>query len=71
LKQSRSRAELSSDRPPYVFDRYRGATLKAEGAKIYNAANVDEARTKAAKLFYEPGDELLPWYPEEFRLRTE
>jgi hypothetical protein len=54
----------------YRFDRFRRGRHMAEGAKVH-AENLEEAKKKAAKLFYEPGDEFYPWYPDEFRLRTD
>jgi len=52
----------------YRFDRYRNGVRMAEGAKVH-AESEAQARVKAAKLFYEHGDEYRPWYPETFVLR--
>jgi len=43
---------------------------KDEGARIYQASSVEEARHKAAELFYDHSDEYLPWYAEELRFRV-
>jgi hypothetical protein len=54
----------------YRLDRYRNGVRKAEGAKVH-ARNEEEAKAKAAKLFYESGDEFQPWYPETFVVRDQ
>lgn len=52
----------------YKLDRYRNGSRMAVGARV-RATSEEEAKAKAAKLFYEPGDEYLPWYPERFEVR--
>lgn len=54
----------------YQLDRYRNGVRMAEGARV-RARNEEEAKAKAAKLFYESGDEFQPWYPETFVVRDQ
>ena len=53
----------------YRLYRFRNGVRMAEGAKV-KANSDEEARAKAAKLFYEPGDEYKSWYPETFEIRS-
>jgi hypothetical protein len=53
----------------YNFLRFRNGVRMAEVARVH-AESLEEAKGKAENLFYDPGDEWCPWYPEVFVLRT-
>jgi hypothetical protein len=53
----------------YELLRFRRGVRMAEGARV-QADTLEQAKAKAAKLFYAPSDRLQSWYPEVFVEQT-